>query len=77
MSIKLKKIVNDSREAFGKKVNTIKKDRVLKLFANLILENKRKILSENNKDIKFAKKINLKENLIDRLEINKKKSTVL
>ncbi len=73
MSIKLKKIVKDSREAFGKKVNTIKKDRVLKSFANLILENKRKILSENNKDIKFAKKIKLKENLIDRLKINEKK----
>ena len=73
MSLNLEKIVKDSRVAFESKIDSIKKDRVLKKFANLLLKNKKKILKENHKDIKFAKKKKLKENLINRLEINDKK----
>ena len=73
MSLNLEKIVKDSRVAFESKIDSIKKDRVLKKFANLLLKNKKKILKENHKDIKFAKKKKLKKNLINRLEINDRK----
>ena len=73
MSLNLEKIVKDSRVAFESKIDSIKKDRVLKKFADLLLKNKKKILKENQKDIKFAKKKKLKENLINRLEINDRK----
>ena len=56
MSLNLEKIVKNSRIAFESKIDSIKKDRVLKKFANLLLKNKKKILKENRKDIKFAKK---------------------
>tara|TARA_Y100000590_G_scaffold433481_1_gene550594 strand:- start:164 stop:1414 length:1251 start_codon:yes stop_codon:yes gene_type:complete len=73
MSLKLKKITIDSRAAFESRVNTNKKNKVLKKFANFLLKNKSKILKQNYKDIKFAKKKNLKENLINRLLLNEKK----
>ena len=73
MSLNLEKIVKDSRVAFESKIDSIKKDRVLKKFADLLLKNKKKILKENQKDIKFAKKKKLNENLINRLEINDRK----
>ena len=73
MSIKLNKITKSSRTAFESKVNTIKKDKVLKKFAILLSKNKSKIIRENYKDIIFAKKKRLKENLIKRLTINEKK----
>ena len=73
MSLNLEKIVKNSRIAFESKIDSIKKDRVLKKFVNLLLKNKKKILKENRKDIKFAKKKKLKENLIKRLEINDRK----
>ena len=47
MSLNLEKIVKDSRVAFENKIDSIKKDRVLKKFANLLLKNKKKILKEN------------------------------
>ena len=73
MSLNLEKIVKNSRIAFESKIDSIKKKRVLKKFANLLLMNKKKILKENHKDIKFAKKKKIKENLIKRLEINNSK----
>ena len=73
MLSKLKKIAKNSRTAFDSKINSIKKDKVLKKFANLLLKNKQQILKENLKDIKFAKKKNIKENLIKRLELNGEK----
>ena len=73
MLLKLEKIANNSRKAFENKIDPIKKDRVLKKFVYLLLRNKKKILKENHKDIKFAKKKKLKENLIKRLEINDRK----
>ena len=73
MSLRLKNIVKNSRIAFESNIDSIKKDRVLNKFTNLILRNKKKILKENHKDIKFAKNKKLKENLIKRLEINDRK----
>tara|TARA_Y100000590_G_scaffold112018_1_gene127708 strand:- start:514 stop:1764 length:1251 start_codon:yes stop_codon:yes gene_type:complete len=73
MILKIKKIANNSKIAFEKKIDPLKKDKVLKKFASLISINKKKIIKENNKDIKFAKKKKLKENLIKRLEINEEK----
>ena len=73
MSDKLKLIVKKSRVAFVKKTDSTKKDKVLKTFANLLLKNKYNIIKENYKDIRFAKKKGLKENLIKRLEIDDKK----
>ena len=49
------------------------KVKVLKKFEDLIRTNKKKILIENMKDINFAKKKKLKENMIRRLELNNKK----
>ena len=73
MSYELKQIVKNSRTAFVNKVESIRKDEVLKKFANFIKKNKKNILKENYKDIKFAKKKGLKDNLIKRLEIDDKK----
>ena len=65
----------------GKKANralTVKidqklKNKILYKFGKLINENKLKIIKENKKDIKFAIKKGLKENLIDRLLLNNSK----
>ena len=73
MSLRLENIVKNSRIAFESNIDSIKKDRVLNKFTNLILRNKKKILKENHKDIKFAKNKKLQENLIKRLEINDRK----
>ena len=70
---KLKKIAIDSRKAFEKKIDPATKDKVLKKFAALLSANRKKIIIENIKDIKIAKKKKIKENLIKRLEINEKK----
>ncbi len=70
MPLNLKKIVNNSRSAFEEKADPVKKNRVLKKFANLLLRNKKKIFKENYKDIKVAKNNKIKENLIKRLEID-------
>ncbi len=75
MSLNLEKITKNSRVAFESKVDSIKKDKVLRKFANLLSRNKKKILRENNKDIKFARKKKLRESLIKRLEINEGKMT--
>ncbi len=73
MTQNLKNIIKNSRIAFENKVDPLKKNKVLRKFSNLLIKNKKKILEENYKDIIFAKKKNLKENLIKRLEIDEKK----
>ena len=73
MTLNLQKITRKSRVAFDSKVDPIEKNRVLKKFASLLQKNKKKIIKENNKDIKFAKKKKIKDNLIKRLEIDDKK----
>jgi glutamate-5-semialdehyde dehydrogenase len=62
-----------ARKASDKKINTRIKNKVLRDYAILIIKEKNLILKENTKDIEFAKKKRLKENLINRLLINKKK----
>ncbi len=72
MSKYLIKLGQNSKKAH-KIIDTKIKNNVLKSFAKLILKNKTKILLENLKDIRFAKKKGLKENLVNRLELNNEK----
>ena len=69
----MEKIGINSQKAFKKKINIKIKNKVLKKYANLILKNKLKIINQNKKDIKYAKKNGLRENLIKRLFLNDKK----
>jgi len=62
-----------AKKASKIKIDSKNKNKVLKKFLNLINKNKKKILKENGKDIKFAIKNNLPENLVDRLSLNQKK----
>ena len=75
MSKQLKQIGLNSRYALGSRINTKKKNKVLKDFINLIKINKNKIINENKKDIFYARGKNLKENLIKRLALNDEKIT--
>ena len=72
MSKYLIKLGQNSKKAH-KIIDTKIKNNVLKSFAKLIFKNKNKILLENIKDIRFAKKKGLKENLVNRLELNNEK----
>ena len=69
----LNKIGQNSKIAFRNKINSKKKNKVLNDFSSLIIKNEQKIISENKKDIKFAKSKKLKENLIKRLSLNSEK----
>ena len=62
-----------SKEAFSQRINTNKKNKVLKDYLKLIKKNQYLILKENKKDINQAIKIKLKDNLINRLILNEKK----
>ncbi len=62
-----------SKKAFLDQVKTKKKDKVLKDYLKLIGKYKKKIIYENNKDIKNAVNKNTKKNLIQRLVLNEKK----
>ena len=62
-----------AKKASKIKIDSKNKNKVLNKFLNLINKNKKKILKENSKDIKFAIKNNLPENLVDRLTLNQKK----
>ena len=75
MSKQLKQIGLNSRHALSSRINTKKKNKVLKDFINLIKINKNKIINENKKDIFYARGKNLKENLIKRLALNDEKIT--
>ncbi len=66
-------IGTNARKALRHKINSKKKNKVLNDYAKLLDEKKKLIIYQNLKDIKFAKKIGLKENLIDRLQLNQKK----
>jgi glutamate-5-semialdehyde dehydrogenase len=59
-----------ARKASEKKINTKVKNKVLSNYALLLDKEKKSILRENKKDIKFAKEKGLKENLINRLLVN-------
>ena len=62
-----------AKKASKIKIDSKSKNKVLVKFSQLINKNKKIILKENYKDIKFAIKNNLPENLIDRLALNPKK----
>ena len=62
-----------SRRASEKKVDIDTKNKVLSLYAKLLNKENKSILKENLKDINFAKKKGVKENLINRLRINEVK----
>ena len=69
----LKNIGINAHKAFEKKIDTKIKNKVLDKYADLINKNKFKIINQNKKDLNFAKKKNLKENLIKRLHLDIKK----
>ena len=62
-----------SRKASEKKINTYTKNKVLNTYALFLDKEKKSILRENKKDIKFAESKKLKQNLINRLYINELK----
>tara|TARA_A100001234_G_scaffold9616_1_gene7864 strand:+ start:957 stop:2210 length:1254 start_codon:yes stop_codon:yes gene_type:complete len=62
-----------SKKAFENKVKNKLKNKVLNHYALSIQKNQKSILSQNKKDISYAKKIGLKDNFISRLELDTKK----
>ena len=62
-------IGQNAKKASLEKVNTSVKNKILKRYALLLDEERNLIIKENIKDIKFAQKKRLKNNLIDRLTI--------
>jgi glutamate-5-semialdehyde dehydrogenase len=62
-----------ARKACEHKVNTIVKNKVLNKYAQLLEKEKKLILKQNLKDIGYARKIGLKDNLVNRLLINETK----
>jgi len=62
-----------ARKASLKKINTKIKNKVLKRYASLLDKEKNSILKANIRDVKFALKNGLKNNLIGRLTIDHKK----
>ena len=62
-----------SKKAFENKVKNELKNKVLSHYAHSIQKNEKSILSQNKKDISYAKKIGLKDNFISRLELDTKK----
>jgi len=66
----LDKIGKNSKKASIKSVTTIKKNKVLIDFANLIKKNRTKILYQNKKDQEYAIKKGIKNNMIERLILN-------
>ena len=73
----MNKIMNsigqNARKAILNKIDTRTKNKILNRYALLLDKEKNSIISANQKDIKFAKKKGLKNNLIDRLTIDHKK----
>ena len=62
-----------AKKASLEKINTKLKNKILKRYASLIDKQRNYIIIANTKDIKFAKKKGLKNNLVDRLTINHEK----
>ena len=62
-----------ARKACEHKVNTIIKNKVLNKFAQLLVKEKKLIIKQNLKDIDYARKTGLKDNLVNRLLINETK----
>ena len=62
-----------SKKATESRIKTKNKNKVLNLYALLIEKEKKSILKENIKDVKFAKDKGLKDNIISRLSIDETK----
>ena len=75
MSKKLINIGLKAKKASKYKISKKNKNKVLRKYLQLIHKNKKNILRENNKDLDFAIRNNLPENLINRLTLNDKKIT--
>jgi len=75
MSKKLINIGIKAKKAVKIKIDKKNKNKVLKKYLQLINKNEKIILRENNKDVEFAIRNNLPENLINRLTLNNKKIT--
>jgi glutamate-5-semialdehyde dehydrogenase len=73
MSQYMNLIGKNARKASLEKIDTKVKNKILKRYASLLDKERNSIIIANTKDIKFALKKNLKNNLIDRLTINHKK----
>tara|TARA_B100000945_G_C20421962_1_gene618503 strand:- start:1018 stop:2265 length:1248 start_codon:yes stop_codon:yes gene_type:complete len=73
MSKKLIKIGKNSKITLQTRLTSKIKNKVLNDYLKLIQKNKNKIILENNKDIVYAKKNGLRENLIKRLALNQNK----
>ena len=69
----MKLIGTKARKASEKRINKKTKNKVLKIYSQFIEKEKKIIFRENLKDVEFAKKKGLKQNLIDRLQIDEKK----
>ena len=70
-------IGKNAKKAFSSSISSNKKNQVLDDYQKLILINQSKIIYENKKDLNFAKKKKLKENLIKRLSLNKEKISLI
>ena len=73
MSKYIKLIGKKAKKAIENKIDSKTKNKVLKSFLFFLKKDKKKILQQNKKDIKFAQNKKLKSNLIDRLILNSKK----
>ena len=73
MSKYIKLIGKKAKKAIQKKIDSKTKNKVLKSFIFFLKKEKKKILQQNEKDIKFAQKKKMKSNFIDRLILTSKK----
>ena len=73
MSQYMNLIGQNARKASLEKINTKVKNKILKRYASLLDKERNSIIKANAKDIKFALKKRLQNNLIERLTINHKK----
>ncbi len=73
MSRYIKLFGKKAKKAIENKIDSKTKNKVLKSFLYFLQKEKKKILQQNKKDIKFAQKKQLKSNLIERLILNSKK----
>jgi len=77
MKLYLNSIGKKAKNASINKIDTKTKNKVLQKYINLIEKEKKNILSENQKDIKFATNKRYESNLIDRLNLNVKKINII
>jgi len=77
MSRYMNLIGQNAKKASLEKVNTSLKNKILKRYALLLGKEKDSIIKANTKDVKFAQKKGLNNNLIDRLTIDSKNWTIL